>query len=129
MLACFLVDLCEGDCDKDTDCAGALVCVRRSGAEMVGGCGLPGPDTGGRDVCAPANANANAGSSEAKKCLELYAVGLRNPFRLSMNPNVENTEFMVSTIVLTFPASRKFLIWASLIALSYCAFSIKLAGQ
>ena len=85
------------------------MCVQRRGAEMVGGCGVPGPNTDGQDVCAPAkaNTNANAGLDNAKKCLELYAVGLRNPFRLSMNPNVENTEFMVSSLVLTFHGSKK----------------------
>lgn len=43
-----------------------------------------------RDGAAPAS----------KKCLELYAVGLRNPFKMDMDPNSEDVRFMVSEMQL-----------------------------
>ena len=33
-----------------------------------------------------------SGSSDDAKCLELYAIGLRNPFRFAMNPNTEGNK-------------------------------------
>lgn len=35
-----------------------------------------------------------------QKCLELYAVGLRNPFKMDMDPNSEQVRFMVRTVYL-----------------------------
>ena len=42
-------DLCEGDCDSDSDCAGDLICLQRDGFEAVPGCSGAG---GARDVYA-----------------------------------------------------------------------------
>ena len=40
---------CEGDCDKDADCAGGLLCFERNGLEEVLGCEGSGLD--GKDYC------------------------------------------------------------------------------
>merc|ERR1712048_404906 len=40
---------CEGDCDRDEDCAGSLVCFQRGGTEPVPGC--TGTGTSDFDYC------------------------------------------------------------------------------
>jgi len=92
----FPLSLCRGDCDGDGDCADGLVCAQRDTGDTVAGCAPPGEDATDRDVCVPAGQQTS--SSGEKKCLELYAVGLRNPFKMAMNPNVAHTEFMVNDV-------------------------------
>eukprot|EP00931_Biecheleriopsis_adriatica_P070627 TRINITY_DN4440_c0_g1_i2.p1 TRINITY_DN4440_c0_g1~~TRINITY_DN4440_c0_g1_i2.p1 ORF type:complete len:295 (+),score=34.63 TRINITY_DN4440_c0_g1_i2:45-929(+) len=43
------MQMCQGDCDKDSDCAGDLVCFKRSGYRAVPGC--PGNGKSGWDYC------------------------------------------------------------------------------
>ena len=46
--------MCQGDCDKDLDCAVNLKCVHRGGLEPVYGCDSGGSgDVSGSDYCAP----------------------------------------------------------------------------
>ena len=46
--------MCQGDCDKDLDCAVNLKCVHRDGLEPVYGCDSGGSgDVSGSDYCAP----------------------------------------------------------------------------
>jgi hypothetical protein len=40
---------CEGDCDSDSDCAGAMTCYKRQGTESVPGCS--GSGRSGADYC------------------------------------------------------------------------------
>ena len=49
----YLCKLCEGDCDSDADCEGALICAQRGGFEAVDGCGGEGGsrDVYGKDMC------------------------------------------------------------------------------
>lgn len=57
----YLCNECEGDCDDDDDCAGDLVCFKRSsidGFQAVPGCGGEGGDRDvySKDICVnPAN--------------------------------------------------------------------------
>lgn len=46
----------------------------------------------------PEGVRCNATGSGDGKCQELYAVGLRNPFRFSMNPNTPKVEFFVNDV-------------------------------
>ena len=41
--------VCEGDCDRDSDCQGNLICFQRSGGEPVPGC--TGSDNSRTDYC------------------------------------------------------------------------------
>jgi hypothetical protein len=45
----FPLRLCEGDCDSDLDCAGALKCFQRESTEVVPGC--PGAGRTKKDYC------------------------------------------------------------------------------
>ena len=45
----FPLNVCEGDCDNDSDCADGLMCFERAGSEAVPGC--DGPGTDGKDYC------------------------------------------------------------------------------
>jgi hypothetical protein len=45
----FPLHLCEGDCDNDSDCAGALKCFQREATEVVPGC--PGVGRTGKNHC------------------------------------------------------------------------------
>lgn len=49
----YLCNECEGDCDYDDDCEGALICFFRDEFESVLGCsGEGGPlDVSGKDIC------------------------------------------------------------------------------
>ena len=33
-----IMGVCEGDCDNDSECAGALICFQRSANEVLPGC-------------------------------------------------------------------------------------------
>ena len=50
--------LCQGDCDKDSDCAGGLVCFQRSGKTNVPGCW--GTTTNNWDYCIAPTVSAPA---------------------------------------------------------------------
>ena len=45
----FPLNVCEGDCDNDSNCAAGLTCLQRVGSEAVPGCDGPGED--GKDYC------------------------------------------------------------------------------
>eukprot|EP00581_Thalassiosira_minuscula_P031283 CAMPEP_0183763434 /NCGR_PEP_ID=MMETSP0739-20130205/9697_1 /TAXON_ID=385413 /ORGANISM="Thalassiosira miniscula, Strain CCMP1093" /LENGTH=513 /DNA_ID=CAMNT_0026001853 /DNA_START=121 /DNA_END=1662 /DNA_ORIENTATION=+ len=45
----FPLQLCEGDCDRDSECAGGLVCFKRKGRTPVPGC--EGTGVRGKDYC------------------------------------------------------------------------------
>ncbi|CAJ1950550.1 unnamed protein product [Cylindrotheca closterium] len=45
----FPLKMCQGDCDRNRDCAGDLVCYQRTGTEQVPGC--LGQGTADRDYC------------------------------------------------------------------------------
>jgi hypothetical protein len=49
----FLCKECEGDCDRDEDCEGDLICMQRDGLERVSGCMGAGGSTDmyGKDIC------------------------------------------------------------------------------
>jgi hypothetical protein len=44
---------CEGDCDRDSDCAGTMICMQRrtSGSMAVPGCAMPKPVSSIADFC------------------------------------------------------------------------------
>ena len=44
------MNACDGDCDRDADCAGDLECFERDGSESVPGCD-GGGGTIGEDYC------------------------------------------------------------------------------
>ncbi|EEC42847.1 frustulin 5 [Phaeodactylum tricornutum CCAP 1055/1] len=48
-LSAFPLKVCQGDCDKDSDCEGSLKCFMRDGGEAVPGC------NGGEDVASRAD--------------------------------------------------------------------------
>jgi len=53
--------LCEGDCDRDSDCASGLVCHQRSGFTAVPGC--DGEGTEGWDYCVQPSLDSSPGVS------------------------------------------------------------------
>ena len=43
---------CEGDCDRDSDCAGTMICMQRSsGSKAVPGCAMRKPVSSSADFC------------------------------------------------------------------------------
>ena len=48
----FPLQECQGDCDKDGDCAGELYCFERDGLEAVPGCSGEAESETGKDYCA-----------------------------------------------------------------------------
>jgi hypothetical protein len=51
----FPCSMCQGNCDRDLDCAVNLMCVQRDGLEQVYGCASGGSgDVSGENYCAPA---------------------------------------------------------------------------
>lgn len=69
---------CEGDCDDDSDCVGALICFQRpmGGVEAIPGCA--GTPVGGRDYCYQ---DPNFGGSNAM-------IGMEEPVLFSRDENV-----------------------------------------
>ncbi len=49
----YLCGECEGDCDSDSDCKDGLLCLQRSGTELVPGCSEAGGvlDMFQKDIC------------------------------------------------------------------------------
>lgn len=67
---------------------GKIVRITRDG-EVPGGNPYSGPNTG----------RCNTGALPAGQiCREIYAWGLRNPFRIAFNPNAGNTEFYINDV-------------------------------
>jgi len=64
--------MCQGDCDSDSDCRGALECFQRSGYTAIHGCGIGGAgDTNNYDYCYDPKKLHNWGGSgctPSKKC-------------------------------------------------------------
>lgn len=57
----------------------------------------PGNPFYGQADAVRCNENGESGSEDTK-CLELYAIGFRNPFRFSMDPNADNVRFFVNDV-------------------------------
>jgi hypothetical protein len=55
---------CEGDCDKDSECAGSLICYQRDRGDPVPGC--VGTDTSSRDYCVSLKAMCKESEQETR---------------------------------------------------------------
>ncbi|EEC45889.1 predicted protein, partial [Phaeodactylum tricornutum CCAP 1055/1] len=53
----FPLGLCQGDCDRDSDCAGTLRCFQRNGGQDVPGCAGGAKDRSKSDYCYNPNAS------------------------------------------------------------------------
>jgi hypothetical protein len=66
----FPLQLCQGDCNTDSDCASGLVCRQRNGNETVPGC--TGPNRPGVDFCYKPNGVVIPVSNTGPFRLKLY---------------------------------------------------------
>lgn len=69
----FPLGKCQGDCDRDSDCAGNLVCFQRSGTQSVPGCS--GSGKRGTDYCVEPGSTGggvNGGDSGSGFELKMY---------------------------------------------------------
>ena len=65
--------LCQGDCDKDDDCKGSLVCFQRDARQDVPGCSGGTDDISKADYCIePTSSNNNLPASQSNFRLKLY---------------------------------------------------------
>jgi hypothetical protein len=76
----YLCDLCEGDCDSDSDCAGDLICLQRDGFEAVPGCSGEGGarDVYAKDICVDKQASLSPSALPSASPVELTASPSRN---------------------------------------------------
>ena len=69
----FPLQVCQGDCDSDTDCVGTLRCMQRTGNEIVPGC-IGSPEEG-RDYCVVPSAAAMTEPQQQQQQPDLNYVG------------------------------------------------------
>lgn len=61
--------------------------------------GLDGSVAGGNPFTGPGTGRCNTGPlAEGQVCREIFAWGLRNPFRIAFNPNSGNSEFFINDV-------------------------------